>query len=128
MKVRFYKRYESGKIKRCLGNEHFLELSNGEKIKVATDKEIDIGYGQWWNVTDIETGVAIIGWHEHTMFIYPFEHNNQTEKEALLLAKERLDMAIKTFNKTYKELTKKFKKITQQEIKGLEGKDERICN
>ena len=124
MKVRFYKRYKSGKIKSCLGNQHFLKLSNDEKIKVATDKEIDIVCGQWWNVTDIETGVAIIGWHEHTMFIHPFEHNNHTEKEALLLAKERLDMAIKTFNKTYKEFTKNFKKITQQEIKGLEGKDE----
>lgn len=104
MKIDFFKRYENGNTKNWVGNKHILKLSNGEKIVVATDKESDVVYGKWWNVTDIETGIAVVGLHEHLMFIYPFENSNDTEKGALGLAKERLDMALELKNITYKQL------------------------
>lgn len=116
MKIEFFKLYENGNKKQCIGNRHKLELSNGEKFLVVTDKEKDKTCGEWWNVTDIETGIAIVGIHEHLLFIYPFENSNETEKGALKLAKARLEEIIKS-GKTFKQLKESKLKEAKESLK-----------
>jgi len=105
-KIKFNKRYESGKIEECVGNKHILKLSTGEKIIVATTRETCDCCKLYWNVTDIETGIALVGFYEHSMFLF-FQYDNKTEKGALCLAIERIENSLKEKNTTYKELINK---------------------
>lgn len=105
MEIVFFKKYDNGNTKQCIGNKHIIKLLNREKIIVATDKETDIAYGEWWNVTDIKNGINLCGWKEHTNWLLrdAFNCNTSNEKEVLKFVKKRLDL-ITNSGKTYKQL------------------------
>ena len=111
MKIEFKARYVDDVFQTKIGNKHKIKLSNGEIINVATTKEGDLIYGTWWNVSDIDSGLLIVCYNP-SPYDYLSKHTNNTERGALLLAKDTLNFAIKDKQCSYKELlNKRFKNV-----------------
>ena len=93
-----------------IGNAHKLRLKNGEVIQVFTHKKKDDSLGEYWCVTDAETGLQLAGFFERASFIDYCGYQN-TEKRLLEIAKEKIDYV--TANASYKEKIKQ--RLTQVE-------------
>jgi hypothetical protein len=92
---------ENNKTCTIIGNRHKIKLITGEVIKVATDKRHD-----YWFVTDIESGLAIVSPSYYGLLCFDDEHDVFTENNALDTAKFCVDAHLKSKNISFEEWRK----------------------
>ena len=116
-KEKFKIRLSKDKLISVKGKKYVISLPNGEKVEVFTHRQrarkIDGKLtGSYWCVTDLESGLQIVGKYEYVSLMSELYKN--TEESAITCAITKMRINVTESKLTFSELREKAMKRIQE--------------